>query len=187
MNNKSSCSTLKDSTALTLSAAVEEFVSKGGVISVIPDGGVAESPGAYAGELTAEQGNDVEQGKLELLKELVAKGAGVSALQYSLRMNKKEIRELATTNGVKIGFSRPMKQIKREALAQASGFDDVVAGHAMHYSSLGYTAVEIARMLGLTIRQVWDIGKAYRFEFRQNREADAHELAGPDAVPHMPE
>lgn len=137
---------------------------------MIPEGGVAESPATYELELLADHGNDVEDGKLELLKELAAKGAGVSALQYSLRMNKKEIRQMATNNGVKIGYSRPMKQIKREALSQDSGFDDVVAGHAMHYSSLGYTAVEIAQLLGLTIRQVWDIGKAYRFEFRQNRD-----------------
>lgn len=172
MNSKSSCSTVKDSTALSLSAAVEEFVSRGGVISVIPDGGVAESPGTYNVELPADPDNDAEDGKLELLKELVAKGAGVSALQYSLRMNKKEIRQMATNNGVKIGYSRPVKQIKREALSQACGLDDVIAGHAMHYSSLGYTAVEIAQMLGLTIRQVWDIGKAYRFEFRQNRDGE---------------
>jgi hypothetical protein len=172
MNNKSSCSKAKEPTALTLSAAVEEFVSLGGVISVIPDGAVAESPAAYGVEVAADQGNDMEGAKLEQLKELVAKGAGISALQYSLRMNKKEIRQMATDNGVKISCSRPVKLIKREALSPASALDDVIAGHAMHYSSLGYTAAEIAQVLGLTIRQVWDIGKSYRFEFRQNREKE---------------
>jgi hypothetical protein len=42
----------------------------------------------------------------------------------------------------------------------------------MHYSSLGYTVPEIAQVLDLSVRQVWDIGKAYRFQFRQNREPD---------------
>lgn len=40
----------------------------------------------------------------------------------------------------------------------------------MHYSSLGYTAVEIAHLLDLTVRQVWNIGKAYRFEFKQRKD-----------------
>lgn len=170
MNNKSSCSLSKDSTAQSLSAAVEEFVSQGGVISVIPDGGIAEAPAAYGVEHTPDQGAEAEHNKLELLKELVAKGAGVSALQYSLRMNKKDIRQLATDNGVKISYSRPVKFIRKETFTPTSDIDDVVAGHAMHYSTLGYTATEIAQVLGLSIRQVWDIGKAYRFEFRQNRE-----------------
>lgn len=42
----------------------------------------------------------------------------------------------------------------------------------MHYSALGYTVSEIAQVLDLSLRQVWDIGKAYRFEFRQQRERD---------------
>jgi hypothetical protein len=172
MNNKSSYSASRHSTAVDLSAAVEEFVSQGGVISVIPDGAVAESGAAYGVEVHTEPGSELETTKLDLLKELVAKGAGVSALQYSLRMNKKEIRQLATSNGVKISYSRPVKQIKRDALMDTSSVDDVVAGHAMHYSSLGYTAAEIAQVLGLSVRQVWDIGKAYRFEFRQNREKE---------------
>lgn len=172
MNNKSSYSLPKDSTALNLSAAVEEFVSQGGVISVIPEGGIAESPARYGVEPTKDQAVKAESNKLELLKELVAKGAGVSALQYSLRMNKKEIRQLATDNGVKISYSRPVNIIRKETFSTTADVDDVVAGHAMHYSTLGYTAAEIAQVLGLSIRQVWDIGKAYRFEFRQSRERD---------------
>jgi len=73
---------------------------------------------------------------------------------------------------VKIAFSRPINEIKREALQDPMEIDDLVAGHAMHYSSLGYTAVEIARLLDLTVRQVWDIGKAYRFEFQQRGDDD---------------
>ena len=172
MNNKSSYSIAKDSTAQDLSAAVEDFVSQGGVISVIPDGRIAEAPVPYGVEHATEPSADAENNKLELLKELVAKGAGVSALQYSLRMNKKEIRQLATEHGVKISYSRPVKLVRRESFTTTSDVDDVVAGHAMHYSTLGYTASEIAQVLGLSVRQVWDIGKAYRFEFRQNRDRD---------------
>jgi hypothetical protein len=48
-----------------------------------------------------------------------------------------------------------------------STVDDVAAGHAMHYSSLGYTAAEIAQLMGLSVLEVWQIGKAYRIEFKQ--------------------
>lgn len=178
MNNKSLYSASRQHAAVDLSAAVEEFVSQGGVISVIPDGEVAETAALYRTEVPATQSAEAEATKLDLLKELVAKGAGVSALQYSLRMNKKEIRQMATSNGVKISYSRPVKQIKREALIADSAVDDVVAGHAMHYSSLGYTATEIAQVLGLSVRQVWDMGKAYRFEFRQNRDKERPGGAG---------
>jgi len=40
----------------------------------------------------------------------------------------------------------------------------------MHYSSLGYSAPEIAQILGLTTREVWNIGKAYRFEFKREKD-----------------
>ncbi|XXE60332.1 hypothetical protein J3P77_05335 [Pseudomonas sp. R1-18] len=173
MNNKSSYPKSEDSTAFDLSAAVEDFVSQGGVISVIPQGGTAEMPAPYGVQETSPQELEAEKtSKLELLKGLVAKGAGVSALQYSLRMNKKEIRQLATDNGVKISYSRPVKIIRKQVLPETSDVDDVVAGHAMHYSSLGYTVPEIAQVMDLSVRQVWDIGKAYRFQFRQNREPD---------------
>ncbi|KPB80161.1 hypothetical protein PST407_01303 [Pseudomonas syringae pv. tomato] len=93
-------------------------------------------------------------------------------MQYSLRMTKKDVRQLATENGVRIRSSQPMLAIRREARHDDTDVDDVVAGHAMHYSALGYTVSEIAQVLDLSLRQVWDIGKAYRFEFRQQRESD---------------
>jgi hypothetical protein len=43
----------------------------------------------------------------------------------------------------------------------------------MHYSSLGYSALEIAQKLGLSVRQVWKIGQEYRFEFKQNPDDTA--------------
>ena len=171
MNNKSSHSISHDPNTIDLTAAVEQFVAEGGVIDVIPEGESAESsiePGAMpAGPPTPEA--DIHS-KVEQLKGLVAKGAGVCSLQYSLKMNKKEIRQLATEHGVKIAFSRPIKDIKKEARHDASEVDDVVAGHAMHFSSLGYTAQEIANMLELSLRQVWNIGKAYRIEFKQSNK-----------------
>jgi hypothetical protein len=101
----------------------------------------------------------------------VAKGAGINALQYSLRMNKREIKQLAIEHGIKIMFSRPISEESSRHRPDTSDIDDVVAGHAMHYSSLGYTALEIAKILDLNVRQVWNIGKAYRFEFK----TDEHE------------
>lgn len=173
MNNKPSRSTSTASTPMDLTAAVEEFVAQGGVIAVIADGQSAD---------TASGVNDNEQGprepeldlqtRLALLRALVNKGAGVSSLQYSLRMNKKAIRQLALAHGIKINFSRPVSESRDTARHEALDVDDVLAGHAMHYSSLGYTVPEIAQVLGLSIRQVWNIGKAYRFEFRQLKPSD---------------
>lgn len=174
MNNKSSHASSKNITPVDLSAAVEQFVAQGGVIAVIPDGETAESPMLLVAEETPIIDPELERSsKLELLRSLAAKGAGVSALQYSLRMNKKEIRQLALENGVKINFSRPIREIKKDAHYETADIDDVTAGHAMHYSSLGYTVPEIAQILDISIRQVWNIGKAYRFEFKQHREGDA--------------
>lgn len=173
MNNKSSYSSHKEIADFDLSAAVRDFVDRGGVIARIPDGGTAESAATPQPPEGVGTDADAERsGKLELLKELVAKGAGVSALQYALKMNRKEIRQLAVKNGITITFSRPLKSDRKNALGNLNEVDDVVAGHAMHYSSLGYTVPEIAQILGVTIRQVWDIGKAYRFEFRQIQERD---------------
>lgn len=87
-------------------------------------------------------------------------------------MNKKDLRQLATENGVTIAVSQPMLTTRRDARHDTTDIDDVVAGHAMHYSALGYTAAEIAQVLDLSLRQVWNIGKAYRFEFRQQRDSD---------------
>lgn len=154
---------------MDLAAAVEQFVAQGGVIAIIKEGDV--SP-LRATPQVAQSPGEERTSKVELLKELVAKGAGISALQYSLKMNKKEIKQLAFEQGVKIAFSRPIRDIKREALQAPSDVDDRLAGHAMHYSSLGYTAPEIAQLLDLTLRQVWNIGKAYRFEFKQRKDSD---------------
>jgi len=171
MNNKSSHSISHDPNNIDLTAAVEQFVAEGGVIDVIPEGESAESSLDAGTVQTAPPTPDSDiHAKVEQLKGLVAKGAGVCALQYSLKMNKKEIRQLATEHGVKIAFSRPIQDVKKEARPDPSEVDDVVAGHAMHFSSLGYTAPEIANMLGLSLRQVWNIGKAYRIEFKQQNK-----------------
>lgn len=45
----------------------------------------------------------------------------------------------------------------------------------MHYSALGYTVPEIAQLLGVGIRDIWDIGKAYRFEFRTTSQGEMAE------------
>ncbi|POY82082.1 hypothetical protein BKM09_005555 [Pseudomonas amygdali pv. morsprunorum] len=110
-------------TASELITAVENFVAKGGIIAVIPDGEVAgaSNPSSTDTAPTARQ---------------------------------------------------PMLTTRRDARHDTTDIDDVVAGHAMHYSALGYTAAEIAQVLDLSLRQVWNIGKAYRFEFRQQRDSD---------------
>ncbi|RMM62361.1 hypothetical protein ALQ73_00434, partial [Pseudomonas savastanoi pv. glycinea] len=160
-------------TASELITAVENFVAKGGIIAVIPDGEMAgaSNPSSTDTAPTLPDGPE-HAGKLEQLKYLAAKGAGFTALQYSLRMNKKDLRQLATENGVTIAVSQPMLTTRRDARHDTTDIDDVVAGHAMHYSALGYTAAEIAQVLDLSLRQVWNIGKAYRFEFRQQRDSD---------------
>lgn len=158
---------------MDLKAAVEEFVAQGGVIDVIAEGGSAESaPGPAEKEQVAREPELDQPARLALLKSLANKGAGVSSLQYSLRMNKKDIRQLALEHGIKINFSRPVRENRNTARHEALDVDDVLAGHAMHYSSLGYTVPEIAQVLGLSIRQVWNIGKAYRFEFKQQKQND---------------
>jgi hypothetical protein len=121
---------------------------------------------------------DDKHKKLELLKSLVSKGAGVSALQYSLRMNKRDVRRMAGEHGLKISYSRPIRGVRNEKKQDPDTVDDDVAGHAMHYSSLGYTAWEIAQKLNLSVRQVWKIGRDYRFEFRQTSDR-----AGPSHPP----
>ncbi|WP_082481259.1 helix-turn-helix domain-containing protein [Pseudomonas sp. Leaf127] len=179
MNNKPSLSTLDPATALDLKAAVEDFVAQGGVIAVIADGTSSSRPAPTPEPQQKNREPELDQqAKLELLKGLVDKGAGVSSLQYSLRMNKKEIRQLALAHGIKISFSRPVTEGRYTARHEALDVDDVLAGHAMHYSTLGYTVPEIAQVLGLSIRQVWNIGKAYRFEFKQYKPDDS--LCGPE-------
>lgn len=171
MNNKTPHPAPTQKNTLDLTEAVEQFVARGGVIDVIKDGdGSTPQPVPPVEKSPGTPQEQERKTKVEHLRELVAKGAGMSALQYSLRMNKKEIKQLASEHGIKIAFSRPVSEIKREALQDPMDIDDVVAGHAMHYSSLGYTAVEIAQLLNLTVRQVWNIGKAYRFEFKQRKD-----------------
>lgn len=163
MNRKPAPALCKPLPPIDLAAAVEAFVAQGGVIAVIPQGETAEPMDTTASATLAAPE------KLQLLKLLVAKGAGASSLQYSLKMNKKDIRQLAQQHDIKINFSRPMQAEHNAHAAQNSDIDDVIAGHAMHYSSLGYSTAEIARILGLSVREVLDIGKAYRFEFSNGR------------------
>ena len=85
-------------------------------------------------------------------------------------MNRRDIKQLAVDHGIKITVSKPLGNPQRTCRYDPTDVDDTVAGHAMHYSSLGYSASEIAEILGLTLRQVWNIGKAYRFEFKQNED-----------------
>ncbi len=160
-------------TASDLITAVEAFVASGGVIAVIPEGEAAglAAPSSTRTQPAVEHGLE-HAGKVQQLKYLAAKGAGFTALQYSLRMSKRDVRRLATENGVTVNLSQPLLTPRREALDDVTDIDDVVAGHAMHYSALGYTASEIAGILDLSLRQVLGIGKAYRFEFSQRRESD---------------
>ncbi|WP_122666143.1 hypothetical protein [Pseudomonas viridiflava] len=167
MNTKTSSACLKDADSMDLAAAVEQFVALGGVIDIVSGDEQHALTGSKESAVPPDESTPPEKlTKLEHLKILLAKGAGISALQYSLRMNKKDIKQLAIENGLKITFSRPISEISRAHRAETSDIDDTVAGHAMHYSSLGYTAPEIARILDLSVRQVWNIGKAYRFEFK---------------------
>ncbi|MEQ7922074.1 hypothetical protein ABQX22_22960 [Xanthomonas sp. WHRI 1810A] len=171
MNKKTRTSPSHDNERLQLSTAVQLFVAQGGVINVVRNGESGERDTGTAVNEPPEQEADADEllkAKLELLKGLVAKGAGVSALQYSLRMNRKDIKRLANENGLTIRYSQPIRGTRFTRPRELAAIDDVVAGHAMHYSSLGYTAPEIAQLLGLSVRDVWNIGKAYRIEFRQH-------------------
>ncbi|MCO8171594.1 hypothetical protein NJC40_27895 [Pseudomonas sp. 21LCFQ02] len=150
---------------LDLAAAVEDFVAQGGVIAIIPQGETAEPVETAApASLTVAAPE-----KLQLLRLLAAKGAGVSSLQYSLKMNRKDIRQLAQQHDIKINFSRPIQAQRNGPDTPLRDIDDVTAGHAMHYSSLGHSTAEIARILGLSVREILDIGKAYRFEFSSHQ------------------
>ncbi|QHF04650.1 hypothetical protein N015_20465 [Pseudomonas asturiensis] len=175
MNIKKACNPPDDPARLDLINAVEAFVAQGGIIAVIDDDERTETSGPLLNRETTLDSNAEKLAKLELLKDLVAKGAGVSTLQYSLRMNKKAIRQMAVENGIKLNFSRPIRLTQKEKRYDTTDIDDVVAGHAMHYSSLGYTAPEIAQVLGLSLREVWNIGKAYRFEFNQRSGLVSHD------------
>jgi hypothetical protein len=168
MTKKTGLSPAETAEHLKLTTAVEQYLSRGGVINVVPEGesgSVVDPP-----KPVQELGSAAEMSaKLELLKCLLAKGAGVSALQYSLRMNRNEIKRLASDNGLKIHYSRPVRRTRTPRDRDPLIIDDAVAGHAMHYSTLGYTVQEIAQLLGVGIRDIWNIGKAYRFEFKKTR------------------
>lgn len=157
---------------LQLAIAVEQYVARGGVIRLVPEGESAE----LAESQHAAQDVDPEA-RLDLLKGLVAKGAGVSALQYSLRMNRKEIKRLATENNVKIHYSRPVRGLRTSRQKDKCVLDDTAAGHAMHYSTLGYTVPEIAQLLKISVREVLNMGKAYRFDFMKTRNSATSEEA----------
>lgn len=167
-------------TPLEIAEAVEAYVAKGGAINVVSAGETRKSAGGSQDEPEHDCPTELQSMKLEQLKGLVAKGAGVTAIQYSLRMNRKEIRRLASENGVKIVFRRPLRNSCIKGKHDTLTVSDTVAGHAMHYSSLGYTVPEIAQLLDLSVREVWNIGRAYRFEFK-NLPTTASRAAPPRA------
>lgn len=161
---------------LKLAEAVEAYVAEGGIINVVPEGETRLCPTETRQPIEDVDSDSQLSAKIEQLKGLVAKGAGFSALQYSLRMNRKEIKRLASEHGVKILYSRPVRGARSPRGRDPVTVDDAVAGHAMHYSTLGYTVPEIAQLLGLSVRDVWNLGKAYRFEL--NNEPGQEEQAG---------
>lgn len=94
--------------SIELQGAIEAYLKAGGVIHHISIGvsGAGSAPWKHEGEV--EDIETTRARKAEHLKELVAKGAGISALQYSLRMNKRELRRMAVEQNVKIPYSRPI-------------------------------------------------------------------------------
>jgi hypothetical protein len=164
-----------------LAEAVEQYVSQGGVIHVIAEGESRETEASRAaGEADSEAELCV---KVDLLKGLVAKGAGVAALQYSLRMNQRDIKRMASENGLKIRYCQPVRRARPARSRGLATLSDVTAGHAMHYSTLGYTVPEIAQLLGVSVRDIWDIGKAYRFEFKTTSQPDSVNVRGENDQP----
>jgi hypothetical protein len=173
MNNKEPRPVPRVTKELDLTTAMDAYIQQGGVIYVVPDGGSGVSSMDTTAPLRSEtEQEEDQQKKVQLLKTLVEKGAGVSALQYSLRMNKREVRRMACEHGLKISYSRPIRGVRHDKRHDPDTVDDELAGHAMHYSNLGYTAVEIAQKLGIRVRQVWKIGQDYRFEFRQDHSGE---------------
>lgn len=173
MTKKTGVSPATNLPPLKLAEAIEAYMAQGGTIDVVPEGESGETA------LEADKkGTDADlqaqlASKVEQLKGLVAKGAGVSALQYTLRMNRKEIKRLANEHGLKIRYSRPVRGSRIPRGGEMPPIDDTIAGHAMHFSTLGYTVPEIAQLLDLSVRDVWNMGKAYRFEFKNAPIIDA--------------
>ncbi|QXI27487.1 hypothetical protein [Pseudomonas vanderleydeniana] len=159
----------------TLELAINEFVKRGGIIETSSQKEPSRNncKKSEVTEKTTETMEDYTQ-KVELLKDLITKGAGIYALQYSLKMNKDEIKRMAREQGLKITHRRPLCPARKyrplQPVSADTRDDDVIAGHAMHYAALGYTAPEIAQTLELSVRQVWELARTYRFELRHRRE-----------------
>ncbi|WP_017902764.1 hypothetical protein [Pseudomonas asplenii] len=158
-----------------LELAISEFIKSGGTIETSAKKEPSTNHRTTAG--TPEKTTETEEEytrKVELLKDLITKGAGIYALQYSLKMNKHEIKRMARDQGLQIAQRRPLAAARRYrhylSAADGSQDDDVIAGHAMHYAALGYTAPEIAQTLELSVRQVWELAKSYRFDLHHPRE-----------------
>lgn len=158
-----------------LELAISEFIKRGGTIETSAKRELPKNnqSAMEASENSTEAEDDYTR-KVELLKDLITKGAGIYALQYSLKMNKDEIRRMARDQGLKIVHRRPLATGRKyRHLLPTTGDsqdDDVIAGHAMHYAALGYTAQEIAQTLELSVRQVWELARSYRFELQSQRE-----------------
>jgi hypothetical protein len=182
MTRKTGASSAITQEDLELANAIELYVAQGGVISIVPEGESAQVQNQAIDALADLEPEAQMTAKIEQLKGLAAKGAGVSALQYSLRMNRQQIKRLASENGVKILYSRPVRGLRTTRSREAHNVDDTVAGHAMHYSTLGYTVPEIAQLLELSVRDVWNIGKAYRFEFKNTPAVDLDVSLDSDAL-----
>lgn len=144
-----------------LLAAVEEFIAHGGIIHVIPDG---KPSSACVNETPAAPGPESNE-RVEQLKSLLARGAGFSSLQYSLKMNRQEIRQLAQENGLKIPWRRPVIQ-RRESKDELLGERDRLAGDVMHHASMDLTLREIAETLGITTIVARNIARDYRITVR---------------------
>ncbi|WP_248746265.1 hypothetical protein [Pseudomonas sp. MWU12-2037] len=159
---------------LDLDLAIDDFLKRGGTIDRV-QGPVCEQAPPDTGDHapTSEEEEQERARKTELLRELITKGAGICALQYSLKMNKNEIKRMARENGLKIVQSRSLhltRKCRASHSATAEFTQDAIAGHAMHYCALGYTAIEIAQKLDLTVRQVCELGKNYRFELNHRND-----------------
>ncbi|NWA27065.1 hypothetical protein HX870_25215 [Pseudomonas gingeri] len=159
---------------LDLDLAIDDFLRRGGTIDRV-QGPVCEQAPAETGDHSPlpEEEEQERTRKTELLRELITKGAGICALQYSLKMNKNEIKRMARENGLKITQSRSLhltRKYRTSHSATAEFAQDAIAGHAMHYCALGYTAIEIAQKLDLTVRQVCELGKNYRFELNHRTD-----------------
>lgn len=181
MTRKTGASATISATTQELDNAVAYYVARGGVIKVVPEGETKATSGEGEQDRPLEA-EERESLKLEQLKGLVAKGAGVSAIQYSLRMNRKDIRRLASEHGLKIRYSRALRGSRSARARDSLPLDDSVAGHAMHYSTLGYTIPEIAQLLEVSVRDVLNICKDYRIDINNSPRSDAVKVLESDTL-----